>query len=76
MDPPHLQQRRARYMPKRRENLHPAMLAMIGRVFEWSYAGDDRWMLDSKHNADIPPGAIGVWAAEADLEPVLKQVKT
>jgi len=62
-------------MPKRTDNLHPALLALIGRVFEWRYAGDDRWMLDSKHEAEIPVDVLGLWASDEDLEPVVKAVK-
>jgi hypothetical protein len=82
MEPPLFRQRRARYMPKRRENLHPAMVALIGRVFDWRYAGTShkgdahpgqaRWILDSKHAAEVPTDAIGLWASDEDLERVVK----
>jgi hypothetical protein len=59
--------RLARYMPRRRENLHPAMVALIGRVFEWRYTGEARWRLDRKHAAEIPADADGLWAPDEDL---------
>jgi hypothetical protein len=50
------------------------MLVLIGRVLDWHYVGQGRWILDSRHEAQIPADVLDLWAADEDLE-VVKAVK-
>jgi hypothetical protein len=34
------------------------------------------WMLDAKHAAEVPPNAIGLWAPDEVLQPVVRPVES
>ena len=70
----------ARFAPKRLETLRPCMRPFIGRVFQWrylwtadedeTYAGQDCWAMDYKHEVELPDDVIGRWCPDEDLERV------
>lgn len=69
--------RRARFVPKRTDNLRPGLADFSGRVFNFDYAGtsdDDeaypgqhRWTFSREHDAELGPELAGLWAPDEDL---------
>jgi len=67
----------ARFDPKDRKTLRPCMIPLIGRTFEFDFAGtsdDDepfpgqtRWMISRKHDPEIPDECKGRWFPFEDL---------
>lgn len=75
--------RRAMFKPKNTSNLRPCMFALIGHIFDFTYAGhsekdeafpgQSRWLTDRKHDSEIDGlshDALGLWFPSEDLEDV------
>lgn len=66
------------FKPKIMATLRPCMLPLIGKSFEWDFAGvqdDDMpyhgqvtWMFARKHDADLSNEQKGRWVPAEDIE--------
>lgn len=64
--------------PKKLDTLRECMRPLIGREFTFEFAGTScadepypgqrRWVIDRKHDAEIPDECIGYWMPEEDIE--------
>lgn len=68
---------RARFEPKRMDNLRPCMVPLVGRTFEFEcygtmdqgdYDGQTIWFMDRKHDTEILEESRGYWSPREDLE--------
>lgn len=66
------------FQPKNVTTLRSVLLPLIGKSFEWCYAGmsgsDEpfsgqmRWTISGKHDAELSTDQIGWWVPEQDIE--------
>lgn len=70
--------RTACFRPKDLKTLRPCMKPLIGRIFDFTYAGhgeqdepypgQSRWLMERKHDPDVPEETRGRWFPSEDLE--------
>lgn len=70
----------ARFNPKNLETLRPCMVPLIGRVFNFDFAGtgasdepypgQHRWTFSLEHYGELPNDCKGKWSPNEDLDPV------
>ena len=71
------------FRPKKIESVRECMLPLIGKQFEFEYAGtsdDDemfpgqtRWVVARKHDPELDDDQIGRWLPDEDIESVNQQ---
>ncbi len=71
--------RRAKVLPKNLATLRPACVPMIGKVYNFRWAGSGEgtqfptqqvWVPAIEHDHEIPPDARGLWFPDEDLQDV------